>query len=309
MRRLGLVRWSSCVLTLALATPAIAQKDDAPPPEGKNKTQTSKNQTSKKGDAKDRSTSERDTSDRNTSDRNDSDRDANQDRSRDTDRNSRDRDSNDRSTSDNQSQGWLGILVENLAQQRGGGQAGTQQPQEGVVVRGVYPSGPAARAGFRVGDVIVSIDGSSVADSESAIDAIQDLEPGKTAEFTVTRAGQNLTLKPTIAERSRFMGSQQASGQGFQQGSGQRFQQGQSSNFQGGVQQAGGAQNQQRFFRGSDFGDEVPHHAMMLENARRMAEQNQRIEERLDKLAQEVEALRKQLGSKGGDSKGSDSKE
>ena len=70
----------------------------------------------------------------------------------------------------------------------------------GVLVNSVNAAGPAAKAGLRTGDVIVSVNGRTVEDPESFRYRIATLPVGSTAELGVVRKGQQLTLRvPLIA--------------------------------------------------------------------------------------------------------------
>ena len=64
----------------------------------------------------------------------------------------------------------------------------------GVLVNSVYPDGPSARAGLKVGDVVVAINGKEVADANTMKFRIATLRIGGAAEFTVMRRGQRATL-------------------------------------------------------------------------------------------------------------------
>jgi putative serine protease PepD len=71
----------------------------------------------------------------------------------------------------------------------------------GVTVASVSANGPAASAGLRVGDVIVSLGGSRVTDPDDVSSAIQDRRPGEQIELEVRRNGGNETLNVTLDER------------------------------------------------------------------------------------------------------------
>jgi serine protease Do len=57
----------------------------------------------------------------------------------------------------------------------------------GVLVQALAPSGPAQKAGFEVGDVIVAVDGNDVADNEDLQALLLEHEPGEEAVITVVR--------------------------------------------------------------------------------------------------------------------------
>jgi serine protease Do len=64
----------------------------------------------------------------------------------------------------------------------------------GVIVTEIYPGGPAARAGLRVGDVITAINGREVADPNALRFRIATLPVGEAAALSVLRRGRALSL-------------------------------------------------------------------------------------------------------------------
>ncbi len=72
---------------------------------------------------------------------------------------------------------------------------------EGVVVRGVLRNGPAGRAGMEPGDVVVSINGTSVAERRAMLSQIAQLDPGATATVHVLREAKEIDLKIRVGER------------------------------------------------------------------------------------------------------------
>ena len=64
----------------------------------------------------------------------------------------------------------------------------------GAVVSRLYPRGPAARAGLKVGDVIVSVDGREVATARAALYRLTTSGIGSTAELAVIRRGRRLRI-------------------------------------------------------------------------------------------------------------------
>ena len=69
----------------------------------------------------------------------------------------------------------------------------------GVVIEEVYPGGPADRAGIRIGDVVVAVQGRAVADSAALDYRIATLPAGESREMDLVRRGRPLTL-PIRAE-------------------------------------------------------------------------------------------------------------
>ncbi|SJZ72395.1 protease DegS [Vibrio cincinnatiensis] len=73
----------------------------------------------------------------------------------------------------------------------------------GIVILGVDPNGPAAKAGFMVRDIILKIDGHKINGRQSVMDTVTDLRPGSVITFTLLRKGEEITLPVTIAEDTR----------------------------------------------------------------------------------------------------------
>ncbi len=69
----------------------------------------------------------------------------------------------------------------------------------GAVVASVVAGGPAAKAGFKVGDVITAVDGQPIPDADAAVTAIRaDHKPGDVVHVTVRRGGQTLSITVTL---------------------------------------------------------------------------------------------------------------
>ncbi|HMS04706.1 MAG TPA: trypsin-like peptidase domain-containing protein [Burkholderiaceae bacterium] len=108
--------------------------------------------------------------------------------------------------------GWIGVepneLTPELAQTFGLPAPADQppgQPTKGVVITGVLQGGPAALAGIRPGDVIVSVAGKPVGNVSELLSAVAALKPGETAPFGVLRREGSATVdvKPGVRPRAR----------------------------------------------------------------------------------------------------------
>ena len=98
------------------------------------------------------------------------------------------------------SRGYLGVSVVSVNEALRGA-LGLQQAT-GVVIRDVVPSGPAAAAGLRPGDVIVRIGETVVedrADLEYALST--QYKPGDTVPVTVVRDGREQTVQVRLGDR------------------------------------------------------------------------------------------------------------
>jgi len=95
--------------------------------------------------------------------------------------------------------GWLGVQIQSVTPEMAAS-LGIAQPK-GVIVANVLPDGPAAKAGFRQGDVITAINGKTVEDSHDLTRRVALLPAGKTANFAVSRDGSNKTVAVTIGQK------------------------------------------------------------------------------------------------------------
>jgi membrane-associated protease RseP (regulator of RpoE activity) len=152
--------------------------------------------------------------------------------------------------------GWLGVYV---------AEADEKNPAAGVQISQIFPASPAARAGFRGGDIITQVNDQKVADPQAFIQVIESMPPGTKATFAIQRNNQPAKLTATLGqnywvsqEQGDFDGRYQSGGRGRQE-------------------------------------EEYPIHALELEHNRRMAEQHERMEQLLVELKEEVKQLRDEL--------------
>ena len=96
-------------------------------------------------------------------------------------------------------QGYLGVGVETvtpaLQQQYG------LSRSSGVIVASIDGSGPALKAGIQRGDIITSINGTTVAQQADVVGLIGKLNAGDSVSVIVDRNGQSLTFQVTLAGR------------------------------------------------------------------------------------------------------------
>jgi serine protease Do len=77
--------------------------------------------------------------------------------------------------------GWLGVAVSDA------------DARPGVEVTAIEPDGPAAHAGLRSGDRILTVNGESVRSALGLIRAVAEIHPGHSARLTVARRGHSLS--------------------------------------------------------------------------------------------------------------------
>ena len=88
--------------------------------------------------------------------------------------------------------GYLGIRMEDLTPDLA--QGFNLSVEKGVLVDDVDPNGPAAKAGLKSGDVIVAINGKTVADGHGLQLIVADAAPGSTATVKLFRNGEQRTV-------------------------------------------------------------------------------------------------------------------
>jgi serine protease Do len=72
---------------------------------------------------------------------------------------------------------------------------------QGELIRGVTPGGPAARAGIQQGDVIVAVNGQPVTPDQTLAYLVAQQPVGSRVPMTVIRNGQRLNVTVTVGER------------------------------------------------------------------------------------------------------------
>ena len=95
--------------------------------------------------------------------------------------------------------GWLGVTVQplddDLAKSFG------LPESTGAMVAAVVPNGPAERAGIQQGDVILSVDGQTIADSRDLTRRVGGYDIGRSAKLDVLRGGSHRIVSVKLGER------------------------------------------------------------------------------------------------------------
>ena len=100
--------------------------------------------------------------------------------------------------------GWLGMdatpLNQDLARHF------NTSTTRGLLVNGVFNTGPAQKAGIRPGDIVIGINGTAVTDRHSSASQIADVMPGQSIKLEILRGIETFTLtaiagtRPVIAQ-------------------------------------------------------------------------------------------------------------
>lgn len=94
------------------------------------------------------------------------------------------------------SRGWLGVAIQEVNKDLAES-FGLERPA-GALVAQVMEDGPAAKAGLKVGDVILSVNGKPVVMSADLPHLIGTMKPGSKAELGVVRGGDRKALTVTV---------------------------------------------------------------------------------------------------------------
>jgi serine protease Do/serine protease DegQ len=97
--------------------------------------------------------------------------------------------------------GWLGIEPQDLTQEIA--QALALENAGGVLIRTLVQNGPADRAGIRVRDVVIAIDGKATRDTPVLLARIAELAPGASCKVTVWRERKTVEVDVTVGKRPR----------------------------------------------------------------------------------------------------------
>jgi serine protease DegQ len=97
--------------------------------------------------------------------------------------------------------GWVGIEVQDLSPELA--ESFNLKSTEGALIAGVLKGGPADAAGVKPGDILLAVDGKTVADSSSLLNLIANLQPGAQARLTLGRDAKRLDLAVKVVRRPR----------------------------------------------------------------------------------------------------------
>jgi serine protease Do len=91
------------------------------------------------------------------------------------------------------SRGWLGVKIQSIDEDVAASLG--LRDQKGALVNDVTPNGPAAAAGVRTQDAILSLNGDRINDSRDLARKVAELSPNSTVELKVLRNNKEQTIK------------------------------------------------------------------------------------------------------------------
>ena len=95
--------------------------------------------------------------------------------------------------------GWIGVEPQELNSELA--ETFKVRSKKGVIITGVLQNGPAAQAGVRPGDVIVSVAGQPVKNVTELLSAVAALQPGAASKLGVERREGSLEIQVTPGKR------------------------------------------------------------------------------------------------------------
>ncbi len=97
--------------------------------------------------------------------------------------------------------GWVGIAVQDLTPELA--ESFKLKDTQGVLIAEVVRGSPADKAGIKAGDILVSIDGKPLADSNAMLETISALQPGKTAALMLLRSQSEIVIQVKVGKRPK----------------------------------------------------------------------------------------------------------
>jgi serine protease DegQ len=101
--------------------------------------------------------------------------------------------------------GWVGVGVQDITKELA--ESFKLPGTKGVLISQVQPGGPAEQAGVKLGDVLIAVNDTPVADSVAMLNLIAALEPGVHARLKILRRQAAIEVKVTVGRRPKLQQS------------------------------------------------------------------------------------------------------
>lgn len=95
---------------------------------------------------------------------------------------------------------WTGLEIQNIDERVA--RYFRLQKAEGVIITDVKPNSPASKAGFQIGDIIVSINGERITNEESVLSIVNDARVGDVLKVKIIRDKEEMTINLRLEKRS-----------------------------------------------------------------------------------------------------------
>jgi serine protease Do len=105
---------------------------------------------------------------------------------------------------------WVGIGLQNLTEELA--QSFNLREKEGALIGQVYEGSPAEKAGLKVGDVVIDIDGVPIKGSQDVVREVLRKQVGQKIQVTVVREGKRIEI-PVVTEQMPAEPSEEKTGQ------------------------------------------------------------------------------------------------
>ena len=101
----------------------------------------------------------------------------------------------------NVTRGYIGVEVQDLTKELA--ESFRLTNNKGALIAGVYPEGPADRAGIKRGDILIAVEGKPVTNSSDMLNLIAALSPGQTATLMILRNQEEKPFEIRVDKRPK----------------------------------------------------------------------------------------------------------
>ncbi|MBJ9894990.1 S1C family serine protease [Burkholderia cenocepacia] len=95
--------------------------------------------------------------------------------------------------------GWIGVEPQDVTPEIA--ESFGLQQKSGAIVAGVLQGGPAAKAGIKPGDILVSVNGEDITDTTKLLNVVAQIKPGTPTKVHVVRKGKQFDVNVVIGKR------------------------------------------------------------------------------------------------------------